>query len=177
MGANACRFSVTSPVYWLCVVFLVSWKKIHWWRPTKCAILHFLIKYLPCKRAAIQVCCMQIHRLSAKKEQKHVRQSTFFFLCGWLLRHKRHTVSLPKNKTRVYGVLSSLSECIKYSLYTSWSIGDRTAQINETFGKLMSRNYANLCEERIWVSDLRRKVPNSSTPFFDILSICRIRWD
>ena len=34
-------------------------------------------------RAAIQVCCVQIHRLSAKKEQKHVRQSTFF-LSLWL---------------------------------------------------------------------------------------------
>ena len=29
---------------------------------------------------------------------------------------------------------------------------------NETFGKLMSRNYANLCEERIWVLDLREKI-------------------
>jgi hypothetical protein len=27
MGANTCRFNVTLPVYWLCVVFLVSWKK------------------------------------------------------------------------------------------------------------------------------------------------------
>ena len=34
-------------------------------------------------KAAIQVCCVQIHRLSAKKEQKHVRQSTFFSL--WLI--------------------------------------------------------------------------------------------
>ena len=31
-------------------------------------------------RAAIQVCCVQIHRLSAKKEQKYVLQSTFFFV-------------------------------------------------------------------------------------------------
>ena len=40
---------------------------------------------------------------------------------------------------------------------------------NDTFGKLMSRNYANLCEERIWVSDLRGKTPNPSTPFLLIL--------
>jgi hypothetical protein len=31
----------------------------------------------------IQVCCVQIHQLSAKREQKHVRQSTFF-LSLWL---------------------------------------------------------------------------------------------
>jgi hypothetical protein len=31
-------------------------------------------------KAAIQVCCMQGHRLSAKKEQKHMYQSTFFSL-------------------------------------------------------------------------------------------------
>ena len=31
-------------------------------------------------KAAIQVCCVQRHLLSAKKEQKHVRQSTFSFL-------------------------------------------------------------------------------------------------
>ncbi len=29
-------------------------------------------------KAAIQVCCVQEHRLSAKKKQMHVRQSTFF---------------------------------------------------------------------------------------------------
>ena len=31
-------------------------------------------------KAAIQVCCVQRQRHSAKKEQKHVRQSTFFSL-------------------------------------------------------------------------------------------------
>jgi hypothetical protein len=31
-------------------------------------------------KAAIQVCCVQEHQLSAKKEPKHVRQSTFFSL-------------------------------------------------------------------------------------------------
>ena len=33
-------------------------------------------------RAAIQVCCVQIHRLSAKKEQKHCVNQLFFYLCG-----------------------------------------------------------------------------------------------
>ena len=33
-------------------------------------------------KAAIQIYCVQGYRLSAKKEQKHMRQSTFFFLCG-----------------------------------------------------------------------------------------------
>ena len=40
--------------------------------------------------------------LSAKEERKHVRRPTFFSFCEWVLRYKRHTVSLPKNKTRIH---------------------------------------------------------------------------
>ncbi len=40
--------------FFICVLTLCSLscklEKTHWWRPTKCAILSFLIKYLLCKR-------------------------------------------------------------------------------------------------------------------------------
>ncbi len=47
-------------------------------------------------KAAIQADCVQEHRLSAKKEHRHVYQSTFFLLslCEWLMWQKRHTVFL-----------------------------------------------------------------------------------
>lgn len=71
---------------WLCAGFFVSWKK-----PTtdsQKSMLFFTllsIIYYANVTAAIHVYRVQIHWLCAKKGQKHLRQSTFFFLCSRLL--------------------------------------------------------------------------------------------
>ncbi len=111
MGANACRFSVTSPVYWLCC-FCWKLEKTHWWRPTKCAILHFLIKYLLCKWRPCDssMLCVRTSTFCQKRTKVYASINFSFSLRGWLMWPKDILYHCQKNKRRIHGVLSSLSE-------------------------------------------------------------------
>jgi hypothetical protein len=99
--------------YFTCVLTLYCFcwklKKTHWWQPTKCAILHFLIKYVLCKwRPRFKyVVCKDID--FPRKKNKNMCVNQLFFLSLWMnYVTQRHTVALPKNKRRIHGVLSSL---------------------------------------------------------------------
>ncbi len=154
---------------------LLNSPSTYWWRPTKCAVLYFLIKYLLCERGSLlkYAVCKHIDFPRTKNKSMCVSQ-LFLVVWGWLLLHKRQTILLVKNKTRVYGVLSSLFEHTKYSLETSWSIGNRPA-LKWNFSEV---NILKLCKPwwRVHI-DIRLTRECSQvicTVFVDTLPICRI---
>ena len=124
------------------VIFLVSWKKTHRWRPTNCAILHFLIKYLLCKwRPLFKYSVCKDINFPRKKNKNMCANQLFSFFVADSCDTNEILYYCQRIKQGFIVFWSSLSEyIIKYSWYTSWSIDDWTAHRNETFGNLMFRN-------------------------------------
>jgi hypothetical protein len=59
--------------------------------------------------------CANISTFRERRTKACAPTNFFLSFCGWLLRHKRHTVFFLGNKTRFDGVLSSLFEYIHCS--------------------------------------------------------------
>ena len=152
MGANACRFSITLTVYWLCVVFHVSWKKACWWRPIKCAILHFLIKYLLLKWRPLFMYAVRKDIDFPRKKNKGTCVNQSFSLTVDGVTQKTYFTISKKNKRRIQCVLSSVFEHIKYAVQTSWAVYARTVQKWKCWKIHFSKLY-EFCEERIRIRD------------------------